>query len=101
MKELDAKLFEGLIPERIKPGINTNVPDIQIGIIAGITRTEHMIVFKTWMKNIEIKEEKGIFQAFDMEKFFGKEGLKDTLHTMYTETTECGFNLTIKHKYSS
>ena len=26
-----------------------------------------------------------IFEAFDMEKFFNKEGLIDTLHTMYTQ----------------
>ena len=34
---------------------------------------------------LEIKGETGIFQAFDMEKLFNKEGLIDTLHTMYTK----------------
>ena len=32
------------------------------------------------MKMLEIKCEKGNFQALDEEKLFNKEGLKDTLH---------------------
>ena len=37
------------------------------------------------MKTNEVGETICIFEAFDMEKFFDKEGLIDTLHTMYTE----------------
>ena len=37
------------------------------------------------MKTNEVGETVCIFQAFNMEKFFDKEGLIDTLHTMYTE----------------
>ena len=55
-----------LILERLKPGINKNVPKIQIGGIAGNASTENLIVLKTWMKTLEIK------------------GLIDTLHAIYT-----------------
>ena len=43
------------------------------------------IVVKTWMKTIEVGETICIFEAFDMEKFFDKEGLIDTLHNMPTK----------------
>ena len=36
------------------------------------------------MKTNEVGETICIFEAFDMEKFFDKMGLIDTLHTMYT-----------------
>ena len=36
-------------------------------------------------ENNEVGETTCIFEAFDMEKFFDKEGLIDTLHTMYTQ----------------
>ena len=36
------------------------------------------------MKILKIKGETGIFQVFDMEKCFDKEGIINTLHTMYT-----------------
>ena len=38
-KEWDAKLLEARISERMKPHINKNCPDIQIGGIAGNTST--------------------------------------------------------------
>ena len=37
------------------------------------------------MKTNKVGETVCIFEAFDMEKFFDKEGLIDTLHTMYTK----------------
>ena len=37
------------------------------------------------MKTNEVGETVYIFKAFNMEKFFDKEGLIDTLHTIYTE----------------
>ena len=37
------------------------------------------------MKTNEVGETTCIFEAFDMEKFFDKEGLIDTIHTMYTQ----------------
>ena len=42
---------------------------MQIGEMKGNSSSEHLMVLK----------------AFDMEKKFDKEGLIDTLHTMYTE----------------
>ena len=34
------------------------------------------------MLNKELKKENGIFQVFDMEKFFDKEPLGDTMYTL-------------------
>ena len=51
---------------------------MQIGGIKNNSSSEHLIVVKTWMKTC-------IFEAFDMEKFFDKEELIDTLHTMLTK----------------
>ena len=33
----------------------------------------------------EVGETVGLFQSFDMETFFDKEGLLDTLYSMYTK----------------
>ena len=48
-----------------------------------IPRIEAAHCLKTWMKINEIKGLIGIFHALDIEKFFDKEGLIDTLYTMY------------------
>ena len=44
-----------------------------------------LIVVKTWMKTKETSKSVCIFEAIEMEKFFDKEGLIDTLHTMLTK----------------
>ena len=50
----------------------------------------------TWMKLKEGTKEGGIIQTFDMEKFFDKEPLVDTMFTLKTKadidnkTTDCG-----------
>ena len=54
---------------------------------AGHSSIEHLVLIKTWMLNMEVNNGSGIFQGFDMEKFFDKESLIDTL------------NLTAKHSY--
>ena len=84
-KEWDAKFLEALVSERMKPLITKNCPRMQIGGMKGNSSSEHLIVVKTWMKTNEIGGTVGIFEAFDMEKFFDKEGLIDTLHTMLTK----------------
>ena len=40
---------------------------------------------KTWMKVKEETKEPGIIQTFDMEKFFDKESLLDTMYTLKTK----------------
>ena len=51
------------------------------------------------MKNLEEKKDNGVFQTFDLEKFFDKESLIDTMDTLKkrprspTRTTDCGTNL--------
>ena len=37
------------------------------------------------MLNMEVNNGSGIFQGFDMEKFFDKESLIDTLYALYDE----------------
>ena len=79
-KDWDAKLLEALVSERMKPSIIENCPKIQIGGIKNNSSSEHLMVLKTWMKTLETQNKTGIFQAFDMEKFFDKEGLVDQTH---------------------
>ena len=55
---------------------------MQIGGMKGNSSSEHLIVVKTWMKTNETGNTVCIFKAFDMEKFYDKEGLSDTLHTI-------------------
>ena len=84
-KEWDAKFLEALASERMKDLITKHCPNMQIGGMKGNSSSEHLIVVKTWMKTNEVGETTCIFEAFYMEKFFDKEGLIDTLHTMYTQ----------------
>ena len=53
------------------------------------------------MKTNETGNNVCIFKALDMKKFFDKEGLIDTLHTVKNQcqTIECGLNSTTKQKY--
>ena len=44
--------------------------------------TEHLVTAKTWMKYLEEKKENGVFQTFDLEKFFDKESLMDTMDAL-------------------
>ena len=51
----------------------------------GNSRIEHLIFVNKWMKTNKVGGTVCIFEAFDMEKSFDKEGLIDTLHTMLTK----------------
>ena len=66
----------------MKALITKNCPKMQIGGMKGNSSSEHLIVVKTWMKTNEVGEIICIFEAFNMEIFFDKEGLIYTLHTM-------------------
>ena len=44
--------------------------------------TEHLVTVKTWMTKLEPKEDIDVFQTFDLEKFFDKESLIDTMCTL-------------------
>ena len=79
----DAKILEALVAERMKPKIHAAIPDIQIGGKAGHSSIEHLVLIKTWMLNMEVNNGSGIFQGFDMEKFFDKESLIDTLKALF------------------
>ena len=58
---------------------------MQLGGMTGNSRSKHLMVVETWIKTNETSKTVCIFEAFDMEKFFDKEGLIDTLYTMYKE----------------
>ena len=59
--------------------------NIQIGGIPKASSVEHLVTMKTWMKLKEGTKEAGIIQTFDMEKFFDKESLVDTMFTLKTK----------------
>ena len=81
MKIVPAKLCEALVTEKMKPKIVEHCPKIQIGGMPGSISSEHLLTLKTWMMMKETRKENGIFQVFDMEKFFDKESLVDALYT--------------------
>ena len=78
-------MLEALVAERMKPKIHAAIPDMQIGGKAGHSSIEHLILIKTWMLNMEVNNGSGIFQVFDMDNFFDKESLIDTLNALYVE----------------
>ena len=62
--------------------IVSNTPNIQLGGMPGCSSVEHLVVLKTWMKLKEETKQAGIFQTFDMSKFFDKESLLDCMYTL-------------------
>ena len=69
----------------MKPKIVNACPNIQIGGIRKASSIEHLVTLKTWMKLKESSKAGGVIQTFDMEKFFDKESLLDTLVTLKTK----------------
>ena len=82
MKSWQAKLCEALVTETMKDDIVKACPKIQIGGIPKSMSVEHLVTVKTWMAMKEQKKENGIFQVFDMAKFFDKESLLDAMYTL-------------------
>ena len=66
----------------MKEDIVKACPKIQIGGMPKSMSVEHLVTLKTWMAVKEQRKENGIFQVFDMEKFFDKESLIDTMNTL-------------------
>ena len=61
---------------------NSNRRDAKVFLLRTLT-------LKTWMLSKETKKENGIFQVFDMEKFFDKESLLDAMYTLSTRAKVC------------
>ena len=80
-KAWPARLCDALVTEKMKPSIVESCPDIQIGGIPGSQSSQHLLTLKLWMM---MKETNGIFQVFDMAKFFDKESLLDAMHNLST-----------------
>ena len=55
---------------------------MQLGGMPGASSVEHLVTLKTWMKFKEQYKSNGIFQVFDMSKFFDKESLLDCMYTL-------------------
>ena len=55
---------------------------MQLGGMPGASSVEHLVTLKTWMKSKEQFRSNGIFQVFDMSKFFDKESLLDCMYTL-------------------
>ena len=63
----------------MKIAVTEACPKIKIGGIPKSSSMEHL------MKNLEEKKDNGVFQSFDLEKFFDKEILIDTIDTIKRE----------------
>ena len=77
-----ARLCDALVTEKMKPSIVESCPPIQIGGIPKSQSSEHLFTLKTWMLLLEATKGNGIFQVWDMSKFFDKESLLDAMHTL-------------------
>ena len=88
-KMWEAKLCEALVTEHMKELIVMACPNIQIGVMPGSSSTEHLVTVKTWMRMLEQGKLNGIFQTFDLSKFFNKESLLDAMHTLKTKVGIC------------
>ena len=82
MRHWRCKLLEALVTEKMKANIVNNTPKTQLGGMPGCSSVEHLVVLKTWMKEKEEKKQLGIFQTFDMAKFFDRESLLDCMFTL-------------------
>ena len=85
MRIWQSRLLAALVTDKIKPKVVKATPNIQLGGIPGASSVEHLVVLKTWMKMLEDKKGGGIFQCFDMEKFFDKESLVDCMDVLKHE----------------
>ena len=54
----------------------------QLGGMPKYQSTELLVILKTWMKMKEERKENGVFQVFNMTKFFDKESLLDCMITL-------------------
>ena len=85
MRGWKPKLLEALITEKMKPKIVEATPKFQLGGMPGASSSEHLVVLKTWMRLKEQNKENGIFNLYDMSKFFDKESLLDCMNVLNTE----------------
>ena len=85
MRHWRCKILEALITEKMKDSIVKATPKMQLGGMPKSSGVEHLVVLKTWMKKKGDRKEAGIFQTFDMAKFFDKESLLDCMYTLNTK----------------
>ena len=85
MRHWRSKLLESLVTESMKDKIVNATPKFQLGGMPKCRSVENLVVLKTWMKMKEEQHQSGIFQCFDMEKFFDKERLLDCMYTLHNK----------------
>ena len=85
MRHWRSKLLESLVTEKMKDKIVNATPKFQLGGMPKSRSVENLVVLKSWMKMKEEKNQSGIFQCFDMEKFFDKERLLDCMYTLHNK----------------
>ena len=77
-----SKLMEALVTQKMKTNIVESTPKIQLGGMPGAQSSEHLLTLKTWMKMKQETGKNGVFQVFDMKKFFDKESLLDCMTSL-------------------
>ena len=82
IKHWRSKMIEALVTQKMKQKIVEATPKFQLGGMPKCQSTELLIILKTWMKMKEERKENGIFQVFDMTKFFDRESLLDCMSTL-------------------
>merc|ERR1711899_117491 len=80
-----SRLLAALITEKIKSKVVEATPKSQLGGMPGQSSVDHLVTLKTWMKMLEERKLGGVFQCFDMEKFFDKESLLDCMDVLKHE----------------
>ena len=79
MREWRSKLLESIVTEVMKDDVVNATPKMQLGGMPGASSVKRLVALKTWMALKKQFKSDGIFQVFDMEKFFYL-----TACTMYT-----------------
>ena len=65
----------------------------------GSSSVEHLLTLTTWMMMKEENKSNGIFQTFDMEKFFDKESLRDVMYMLHNEAKICDIGCALKYTF--
>ena len=81
----DSSSSANSLRSQMKPNIVKATPNIQIGGMPKASSAEHLLVLKTWIKMKEDRKEGGIFNTYDMAKFFDKESLLDCMDPLSRE----------------
>ena len=77
------KLFESMVVAKIKPKIFEKTSKFQIGGTPGHRPQEHIFVVKSVISFYIMTGQALILTAFDIQKYFDKESLRDCMNSLY------------------